>query len=103
MPGNSGATVHQPESASKALTRESGGRLGVATLDTANSRRYGWRADERVPMCSAFKLLAAALLQGNPAAFLARQPGLPALVAVAHALRRQSLALVQRALNLLPR
>lgn len=37
----------------------SGGRLGVAILDTATGARCGYRADERFPMCSTFKLLAA--------------------------------------------
>ena len=44
----------------KALERESGGRLGVSILDTANGARWGYRAGERFPMCSTFKLLAAA-------------------------------------------
>ena len=38
---------------------ESGGRLGVAVLDTLGGARSGHRADERFPMCSTFKLLAA--------------------------------------------
>ena len=37
----------------------SGGRLGVAILDTATGARSGHRAGERFPMCSTFKLLAA--------------------------------------------
>ncbi|QNP47910.1 class A beta-lactamase [Diaphorobacter aerolatus] len=36
------------------------GRLGVAVLDTANGRWEGQRLDERFPMCSTFKWLAAA-------------------------------------------
>ena len=39
---------------------ESGGRLGVAVLDTLTGMGAGHRADERFPMCSTFKLLAAA-------------------------------------------
>jgi beta-lactamase class A len=39
---------------------QSGGRLGVAVLDTAGGQRFGQRADERFPMCSTFKLLVAA-------------------------------------------
>jgi len=39
---------------------DSGGRLGVAVLDTASGMRAGHRAGERFPMCSTFKLLAAA-------------------------------------------
>jgi beta-lactamase class A len=42
------------------LEKQSGGRLGVAVLDTANGQRFGQRADERFPMCSTFKLLAVA-------------------------------------------
>ena len=38
----------------------SGGRLGVAVLDTRDGRRTGHRADERFAMCSTFKLLAGA-------------------------------------------
>ena len=37
-----------------------GGRLGIAVLDTATGRRAGMRMDERFPLCSTFKLLAAA-------------------------------------------
>jgi beta-lactamase class A len=36
-----------------------GGRLGVAVLDTANGQLVGHRQDERFPLCSTFKLLAA--------------------------------------------
>jgi beta-lactamase class A len=49
------------------LTRElakielaSGGRLGVAVLDTATGIRTLHRGDERFPMCSTFKLVACA-------------------------------------------
>lgn len=42
------------------IERESGGRLGVAVLDTGSGARAGHRADERFPMCSTFKLLAVA-------------------------------------------
>ncbi|WP_420822865.1 class A beta-lactamase [Sphingomonas solaris] len=38
-----------------------GGRLGVAMLDTATGEAAGYRADERFPMCSTFKLLVAAM------------------------------------------
>lgn len=39
-----------------------GGRLGVAVLDTGSGRCTGYRLDERFPMCSTFKWLAAALV-----------------------------------------
>lgn len=44
------------------IERKSGGRLGVAVLDTATGRRAGHRADERFALCSTFKFLAAALV-----------------------------------------
>ncbi len=40
------------------LEKASGGRLGVAFLDTETGKSSGHRADERFPMCSTFKLLA---------------------------------------------
>lgn len=43
-----------------AIERAAGGRLGVAVLDTATGRLEGHRLDERFPMCSTFKWLAAA-------------------------------------------
>jgi beta-lactamase class A len=43
-----------------ALERRHGGRLGVSVLDMESGRRIGHRADERFPMCSTFKFLAAA-------------------------------------------
>lgn len=42
------------------IERESGGRLGVAVIDTGSGTRSGHRADERFPLCSTFKLLLAA-------------------------------------------
>jgi beta-lactamase class A len=48
-----------PDSLAK-IESESGGRLGVAVLDTRSGASAGHRADERFPMCSTFKLLAAA-------------------------------------------
>ena len=39
------------------LETESGGRLGVAWLDTGSGTRFHHRGDERFPMCSTFKLL----------------------------------------------
>ncbi len=44
------------------LERRNGGRLGVALLDTASGHRAAYRGDERFPMCSTFKFLAAALV-----------------------------------------
>jgi beta-lactamase class A len=42
------------------IERDAGGRLGVAVLDTADGSLKGHRLDERFPMCSTFKWLAAA-------------------------------------------
>jgi len=42
------------------LERESGGRLGVCVVETATGARHTHRGDERFPMCSTFKALAAA-------------------------------------------
>jgi beta-lactamase class A len=41
-----------------ALEAKNGGRLGIAALDTATGNRIAYRANERFPMCSTFKLLA---------------------------------------------
>ncbi|WFU13827.1 class A beta-lactamase [Bradyrhizobium sp. CB3481] len=46
----------------KRLERESGGRLGVCILDSATGTRHVHRGDERFPMCSTFKALAAAAI-----------------------------------------
>ena len=43
-----------------AIEARLGGRIGVAALDTGSGRRLDYRADERFPMCSTFKFLAAA-------------------------------------------
>jgi beta-lactamase class A len=37
-----------------------GGRIGVAAFDTGSGKRLDYRAEERFPMCSTFKFLAAA-------------------------------------------
>ena len=44
------------------LESESGGRLGVCVLETATGARHVHRGDERFPMCSTFKALAAAAI-----------------------------------------
>ncbi|MBR0870374.1 class A beta-lactamase [Bradyrhizobium tropiciagri] len=42
------------------IEQGTGGRLGIAALDTETGLRAGLRADERFPMCSTFKALASA-------------------------------------------
>jgi beta-lactamase class A len=50
------------------LEQASGGRLGVAALNTADGRELAHRGDERFPFCSTFKMmLAAAVLAREPA------------------------------------
>src|SRR4051794_8576320 len=44
------------------LEHRHGGRLGVAVLDTATLAMIAHRGDERFPLCSTFKLLAAAFV-----------------------------------------
>jgi beta-lactamase class A len=52
------------ENEMRQLEANSGGRLGVAMLNTATGARLGYRSGERFPMCSTSKLLAvAAVLQ----------------------------------------
>ena len=43
-----------------AIEARVGGRIGVAALDTSNDKHLDYRAEERFPMCSTFKFLAAA-------------------------------------------
>ena len=45
-----------------AIERASGGRLGVAALDSGSGQRVAWRGDERFPLCSTFKLLLVAAI-----------------------------------------
>ena len=44
---------------------ESGGRLGVAVIDTADGARVALRGDERGPLCSTFKFLLVAAVLGQ--------------------------------------
>jgi beta-lactamase class A len=50
------------QQATAGLERRHGGRLGVAILDTATSKPIAYRGDERFPLCSTFKFLAAAFV-----------------------------------------
>jgi beta-lactamase class A len=47
------------------IERDSGGRLGVAVLDTASGAEATHRANELFPMCSTFKFLATAAILGR--------------------------------------
>src|ERR1700742_4143430 len=45
-----------------AIEKQTGGRLGIAAIDTATGRRFEHRAQERFALCSTFKLLAVGAL-----------------------------------------
>lgn len=61
MPARYGAAFRR---AVLGTERASGGRLGLAVLDTGSGERFLHRADQRFPMCSTFKFaLAAAMLK----------------------------------------
>ncbi|WP_157220517.1 class A beta-lactamase [Flavisphingomonas formosensis] len=68
MAGMLAATLPAPALAARKddrfqiLEKIGGGRLGVAVYDGETQRYNGWRGHERFPMCSTFKLLAAALV-----------------------------------------
>jgi beta-lactamase class A len=51
-----------PAEAIRALEAKLGGRIGVAALDAGSKARIAYRADERFPMTSTFKMLAAAFV-----------------------------------------
>lgn len=63
------APVHADESgainaAMAKLEQQFGGHIGMVAIDTGSGKRIGFRADERFPMCSSFKMvLAAAVLK----------------------------------------
>lgn len=61
------ATPMPPDMRLVRLEAASGGRLGVAALNTADGRQLLHRADERFPFCSTFKMMLSA-------AVLAREP-----------------------------
>ena len=54
----------------RAIEANSKGRLGVAVLDSQKRTVRGWRMNERFPMCSTFKVLAAGLVLHRVAAGL---------------------------------
>ena len=56
-----------PERRIAAIERASGGRLGVALMDSQGRVLLGHRANERFAMCSTFKLLLAGYVLDNPA------------------------------------
>ena len=51
------APLPSTQAAFAALERAAGGRLGVSAYNTANGMQVGYRADERFPVCSTFKIM----------------------------------------------
>jgi beta-lactamase class A len=59
-----GHTAYDPRAICADIEKRSGGRLGVFALDLQNRKTLAYRADERFPMCSTFKVpLVAAVLR----------------------------------------
>ncbi|MEO7041911.1 MAG: class A beta-lactamase [Gemmatimonadaceae bacterium] len=56
------AGVRGPAVELAAIESRLGGRLGVSAVDTGSRLSVSYRADERFPMCSTFKLLAVAAI-----------------------------------------
>jgi len=54
--------VHARTNPFATLEAKHGGRLGLAALDTGSGKRLAFRAGERFPMCSTFKLLLVGLV-----------------------------------------
>ena len=59
-PGARAADASSAAARVAAIEAAAGGRLGVAVIDAAGTRRLAHRADERFAMCSTFKALAVA-------------------------------------------
>src|SRR5437762_7233854 len=60
LAANAAAAENDAAARVAAIEARIGGRIGVTALDTSNGKRFDHRADERFPMCSTFKFLAAA-------------------------------------------
>jgi beta-lactamase class A len=54
--------AHPAETLLAGLEATSGGRLGVYAVNTANGAQISYRADERFPFCSTFKMMLAAAI-----------------------------------------
>ncbi|HEX4696386.1 MAG TPA: serine hydrolase [Candidatus Udaeobacter sp.] len=54
------ASPHDAANQIAAVESRLGGRIGVAALDSGSGMRVDYRAEQRFPMCSTFKFLAAA-------------------------------------------
>jgi beta-lactamase class A len=60
LAGSAAFAENDPATRIATIEARIGGRIGVAAFDTSNNKHLAYRADERFPMCSTFKFLAAA-------------------------------------------
>jgi beta-lactamase class A len=60
LAGSEAFAENDPATRIATIEARIGGRIGVAAFDTSNNKHLAYRADERFPMCSTFKFLAAA-------------------------------------------
>ena len=60
LAASAASAENDPADRIAAIETRIGGRIGVAALDTSNDKHLDYRAEERFPMCSTFKFLAAA-------------------------------------------
>jgi beta-lactamase class A len=58
--GNTPKATSDFRSRIEAIETKTGGRIAVAALDTGSGKRLDYRSEERFPVCSTFKFLAAA-------------------------------------------
>ena len=60
LAASAASAENDPANRIAAIETRLGGRIGMAALDTSNDKHLDYRAEERFPMCSTFKFLAAA-------------------------------------------
>lgn len=60
LAGSAAFAENDPATRIAAIEARIGGRIGIAALNTDSGKRLDYRAEERFPMCSTFKFLAAA-------------------------------------------
>ena len=60
LAGSAAFAENDPATRIAAIEARIGGRIGIAALNTGIGKRLDYRAEERFPMCSTFKFLAAA-------------------------------------------
>ena len=60
LAGNAAFAENDPATRIAAIETRIGGRIGVVAVDTSDHKHLDYRAEERFPMCSTFKFLAAA-------------------------------------------